>query len=551
MAKPSILTVDDDPQVLQAVTRDLQSRYAAKFRILKAESGAAGLDLLRRLDERGDATALILSDQRMPEMSGVEFLEQAVRIAPDAKRILLTAYADTEAAIKAINQSRISYYLLKPWDPPEERLYPVLDDVLDEWVATYRPPFEGIRVLGHRWSPQAYELKDFLARNGVPYQWLDLAAGNSEAEKLAARYSLNPDVLPAIVLPNNTVLRRPTTREVADGVGLTTTAKLPFYDLVIVGAGPAGLAAAVYGASEGLSTLLIDASAPGGQAGTSSRIENYLGFPSGLSGADLTRRAVTQATRFGVEILTPQRAAKLEADGPFRRLTLGDGSQINSHAVILATGVAYNQLEAPGVARLTGSGIYYGAVMTEAMSCRDEDTFIVGAGNSAGQGAMYLSRYARSVNLVVRRDSLSYTMSHYLIEQIAQTPNIRLHFDSEIQEAHGADRLEAVDVVNRQTGEVARMAAQAMFIFIGARPCTDWLEGAVARDAKGFVLTGGDLGPKPAGWTLDRPPFLLETSLPGVFATGDVRAASVKRVASAVGEGSISVQFVHQYLAQR
>lgn len=550
MAKPSILAVDDDPQVLQAISRDLQSRYGAKYRVVRAESGTTALDVMQRLADRGDSIALILSDQRMPGMSGTELLEQARVAVPDAKRVLLTAYSDTEAAIKAINQSKISYYLLKPWDPPEDLLFPVIDDLLEEWSATYRPPFEGVRLVGNRWSPSAYQLKDFLARNGVPYQWRDLAHPEESAE-LVERYRLE-GIGPFVLLPGEVVLTDPKPEELAASVGLMTKAQKPFYDLVIVGAGPAGLAAAVYGASEGLQTLLIDGAAPGGQAGTSSRIENYLGFPSGLSGADLTRRAVTQAARFGVEILTPARAVHLIEDGQFRGLRLADGNEIRSHAVILATGVMYNKLDKPGVERFTGSGIYYGAVMTEAMACQDEDVYIIGGGNSAGQGAMYLSRYAKTVNIVVRRDSLSSTMSYYLIEQIAATPNIKVWTECEIEEALGESRLEAVTMLHRRSGATERLKADAMFIFIGALPCTEWLGESVARDSYGFVLTGSQL--KRANritenWEGGREPFLLETSVPGVFATGDVRSQSVKRVASAVGEGSIAVQFVHQYLA--
>jgi thioredoxin reductase (NADPH) len=548
MAKPAILAVDDDPQVLQAVHRDLQGHYGDRFRVLRADSGKTALQLIERLVERDDPLALILSDQRMPEMNGTEFLERSIELKPDAKRVLLTAYSDTEAAIKAINQSKIHYYLTKPWDPPEERLFPVLDDLTEEWLTTYRAPFEGIRVIGHRWSAQAYELKDFLARNGVPYLWFDLAQNSPETQKLVQRLKLSVNDSPYVVLAGDEVLQKPTPMEVANKVGLTTTAKQPFYDLVIVGAGPAGLAAAVYAASEGLTTLMIDSAAPGGQAGTSSRIENYLGFPSGLSGADLTRRAVTQATRFGVEMLTPQRAVGVKEDGQFRIVRLGDGSEVRCKAVILATGVTYNQLDQPGVQRLTGAGVYYGAVMTEAMSCQDEEAFVVGAGNSAGQGAMYLSRYAKNVHMIVRRDSLSYTMSHYLIQQIEETANISVWVENEIVDAFGEENLKEVEVVNRKTGEKRRMKADAMFIFIGAQPCTDWLGTTVARDEKGFLLTGQELV-SAAVWKNPRAPFLLETSMTGVFATGDVRASSVKRVASAVGEGSIAIQFVHQYLA--
>jgi thioredoxin reductase (NADPH) len=552
MTKPALLVVDDDPAVLQSIARDVTAQFASQFRILRADSGPAALDLLARVKQRRETVALVLSDQRMPGLSGVELLERATALFPEAKRALLTAYADTEAAIRAINQSRIHYYFLKPWDPPEEKLYPVLQDLLDEWQASYRPPFTGIHVVGHRWSATSHQVKDFLARNAIPYRWLDLAR-DSEAKDLLALHQLADSATPHVILPDGQVLTQPDLTTLAAKTGLRTQAQRSFYDLVIVGGGPGGLAAAVYGASEGLRTVLVEAAAPGGQAGTSSRIENYLGFPAGLSGSDLARRAVMQAEKFGVELIT-QEAVGLTADGPSKVLRLANGAELASHTVVLAMGVSYNRLDAPGLERFTGAGVYYGAVLTEAISCRNEDVLIVGGGNSAGQGAVHLANYARSVTIVIRGESLAATMSQYLIDQIGATPNIRVRNFTEVAEADGQERLRCVRLRNKETGAEEALNVDAMFVFIGARPRTEWLGGAVARDAFGFIRTGRDLmpqGKRPPAWTLDRDPFLLETSLPGVFAAGDVRSQSVKRVASAVGEGSIAVQFVHQYLAQR
>ncbi|MDX2007873.1 MAG: FAD-dependent oxidoreductase [Meiothermus sp.] len=544
MAKPVIMTIDDDAQVLAAIAQDLRRKYGADYRIVRASSGMEALEALAQLKERGDAVALLLSDHRMPQMDGVEFLERSKALCPDAKRALLTAYADTEAAIRAINKVRIDYYLMKPWDPPETQLYPVLDDLLEDWRAGYRPPFEGVRLLGSRWQPEFHNLKDFLARNHGPFQNLDLQT-SPEAQELLAK--LGEVRLPVVILPDGSRLERPSVAQVAQGVGLKTQAISPFYDLAIVGGGPAGLAAAVYGASEGLKVLMIEREAPGGQAGTSSRIENYLGFPSGLSGGDLARRGVAQAKKFGAEILTPASVKGLRVDGQYRILTLEDGAEISCHALLVATGVNYRKLQLEGADRLTGAGVYYGAAITEAQACQNEDVYIVGGGNSAGQAAMYLSQFARSVHILVRGTGLAATMSQYLIEQIAATPNIRLHTCTQVVAVHGADHLEALTLAETQGGQTERVEAGALFIFIGAMPYTDWLEGAVLRDDKGFVPTGSDL---PKGvWRLERDPFLLETSVPGVFAAGDVRHESVKRVASAVGEGSIAVQFVHRYLA--
>jgi thioredoxin reductase (NADPH) len=552
MVKPVILSIDDDPGVLSAIARDLRRRYGDDYRILRAESGAAAMEALGELRQRGEPVALFLADQRMPEMSGVEFLTQAMALYPDAKRALLTAYADTAAAIQAINGAAVHYYLLKPWDPPEEALYPVLDDLLDDWRANYRPPFEGIRIAGHRWSPEAHALKDFLARNHVPYLYLDIEQDPAAAELVALYGQPNPQ-LPLVQLGDGAWMLAPTPGELAERVGLRRQAAASFYDLAIVGGGPAGLAAAVYGASEGLRTVLIEREAPGGQAGTSSRIENYLGFPTGLSGGDLARRAVAQARRFGVEILAPQEVIGLRATGPYRVLGLADGSEISTYAVVVAAGLEYRKLDAPGVEALGGAGIYYGASIIEAVSCRGQAVFIVGAGNSAGQAALYLAGFAAQVVLVVRGDSLEAKMSQYLVERIYQTANIAVHLESEVIAAHGSDHLEALTLCNRSTGAEERLPASGLFIFTGAVPCTSWLEGVVRRDAQGFVLSGPQLldgGRRPQGWDVDRDPFLLESSMPGVFVVGDVRANSVKRVASAVGEGSIAVQFVHQHLAR-
>jgi thioredoxin reductase (NADPH) len=549
MKKPVILTVDDDVDVLRAVERDLRRQYGERFRVMRADSGATALELVKQLKLRNEAPALFLVDQRMPRMSGVEFLEQALKDFPTVKRALLTAYADTDAAISAINSVRIDYYLMKPWDPPEERLYPVLDDLLEDWLATFHPPFEGVRVVGLKWSPQAHAVKDFLARNQIPYQWLDVEI-DAEARKLDEQAG-NGKNLPLVLFPDGSCLRDPTPEVVAGRVGLKTRAQMPAYDLAIIGAGPAGLAAAVYGASEGLTTVMIEREAPGGQAGSSSRIENYLGFPSGLSGGDLARRAVAQARRFGTEILTPQTVTKIRLNGPYRVLTLADGSEISCQALLIATGVSYRRLETPGIESLTGAGVYYGAAATEALSCQNEDAYIVGAGNSAGQAAMYLARFARSVTLIVRGESLVKTMSQYLIDQIEKTPNIAVQFRSRVTEAKGNGKLDALTIANDQSGEAKTVPAIALFIFIGAMPHTSAIADLIECDKRGFILSGPDLianGRRPRNWPLQRDPFLLETNVPGIFVAGDVRHGSIKRVASAVGEGSIAIELVHQYL---
>jgi thioredoxin reductase (NADPH) len=551
MSKAAILTVDDDPEVLQAVSRDLRRQYGDRFRIVRADSGQSALTAVEQLKLRNEEVALFLVDQRMPQMTGVEFLEKASQVFSEARRVLLTAYADTEAAIRAINVARLDYYLLKPWDPPEERLYPILDDLLEDWAAKIRPTFQGIRVIGDRWSSESHRIKDFLARNQVPYRWLDIER-EAEAAKLLTYAKVEEAPLPLVLFPDGSHLTQPENLQIAEKIGLQTQATKPFYDLVIVGGGPGGLAAAVYGASEGLRTVMIEREAPGGQAGTSSRIENYLGFPVGLSGSDLARRAVTQARRFGVEVLTPQEVTGIRVEDDYRIVTLKGGAELSCHAVILALGVSWRRLDLTGIDRLTGAGVYYGAAQTEALECADEDVFVVGGANSAGQAAMYFSKYARTVTMLVRGASLTKSMSQYLIDQIAATNNIKVQCFCSVAEVKGNTSLEALVIKNSQTGETETVPASSLFIFIGAVPRTDWLNGLIERDEKGFILTGSDLPRQDGqikGWTLDREPYLLETNIPGIFAVGDVRYGSIKRVASSVGEGSICVQFVHRYLS--
>ena len=553
MAKPVIITVDDNAEVLRAIERDLRRRYAERYKILRADSASEALAALRELKKRNEAVALFLVDQRMPVTTGVEFLGQAIELYPDARRVLLTAYADTDAAIRAINEAKIHHYLLKPWDPPEEHLYPVLDDLLEDWLADFHPPFEGVRVLGHRWSPESHGVRDFLARQHVPYRWFNVESNGQDQEVRALLDSVGGagSAFPVVIFPDGNTLTEPTNLQLAEKLGLRMRAETAFYDLMIVGGGPAGLAAAVYRASEGLHTVMIEKEAPGGQAGMSSRIENYLGFPSGLSGGDLARRAVDQAKRFGVEILSPQEAGAVRVEGPSRVVKMADGNEVGCKALLIATGLSYRKLEVPGADRLQGRGIYYGAAMSEASSCKGEDVYIVGGANSAGQSAMYFSKYARRVVMLVRGESLSKSMSQYLIDQIMHTENISVEPHSQVVEAFGEDRLEALAIHCSQSGETDKVPATALFVFIGAEPHTDWLAGVVERDARGLLMTGGDLlktGKRPPGWTLARDPFLLETSVPGIFAVGDVRHGSVKRVASGVGEGSIAVQFIHQYL---
>src|SRR6202166_537864 len=554
MAKPILLSVDDDSDVLRAIERDLRSHYGAEYRVIGSDSPDGALTLLKQVKVRNDSVALLLADQRMPHMDGVTFLQDATRIFPEAKRALLTAYADTTAAISAINQANINYFFLKPWDPPAEHLYPQLDDLLDDWQASFRPTYEGIRVLGTRWSPRSYELRDFLARNHVPYQWIDVEASVNDPETKRLVEALGPDAtsLPIVLFPDGTKLLESIPAQVAQKVGLRTRAQTSFYDLAIVGGGPAGLAAAVYGASEGLHTVSVEREAPGGQAGMSSRIENYLGFPMGLSGGDLARRAIVQAQRFGVEILSPQEAVDVRTEASYRILKLADGNELSCHALMIASGVQWRRLEAPGIDRLQGAGIYYGGGATEALSCEGETVYIVGGANSAGQAAMNFARYAKRVIILVRGESLASTMSQYLIDQIKETPNIQIWAHASVAEVHGETHLEEISVLCSDTNKVERVPATSMFIFIGALPRTDWLAGTVERDERGFVMTGPDLmhgGERPKGWTPDRDPFLLETNVPGIFAVGDVRHGSVKRVASGVGEGSVAVQFIHQYLS--
>ena len=547
-AKPAILAVDDDAPVLRAVERDLRARYADEYRIIGAGSGAEALDTVRELTRRGDPVALFVVDQRMPAMTGIELLREAVPLQPDAKRILLTAYADTEVAIQAINEIGLDQYLLKPWDPPEENLYPVIDDILGDWAAAYRPPFEGLRLLSSRWAPRGHEIRDFLTRNQVPYAWLDPEA-DEEGHRIAESLDGPADPTQAIVLlPDGQVLRNPSHRELAEAIGLSTRPALPFYDLVIIGAGPAGLASAVYGASEGLKTLLVEREAPGGQAGTTSRIENYLGFPSGLTGSDLARRALTQARRLGAEILSSQEVETIRRDDPYRTIVLDDGAELSCQVIVVATGVTYRQLDVPGAAVLAGRGVYYGAATTEAVLYRDAVVGVIGGGNSAGQATVHLARYASHVHLLVRGEGLVESMSAYLIEQIGSLDNVEVHTLCETRRFDGSDHLERATFVTPLGNLELELAA--VFVFIGQQPRTGWLDGVLARDSRGFVRTGPDVGPQ-TGWNLDREPFLLESSMPGVFAAGDVRHRSVKRIASAVGEGAMAVQFAHQYLADR
>jgi thioredoxin reductase (NADPH) len=552
MAKPTILAVDDDPQVLSVLDTDLKARYQGDYRILRASSGEEALGLLDRLKERSDPLALVIADQRMPGLSGVETLTQVRERVPDAKRVLLTAYADMDAAVRAINDAHLDYYLTKPWDPPSDNLYPVLDDQLQTWTHCRIPEFEGVKVIGHRWSAASHEIKDLLARNQVPYRWLDIER-DDEAKRIASGLAPRIPCFPIVKLSDGTLLEEPSESELAEKVGLRTRAGQPFYDLVIVGGGPTGLAAALYGASEGLSTLMIEQHAPGGQAGTTSRIENYLGFPTGVSGAELAKRAVMQVKRFNVEIVAPQSAHELQIDSDYRKLVLGDGSIVACHALLLAMGVSYRKLEVPGAEQFEGRGIYYGAALTEAISCADEDVFVVGGANSAGQGAMYLSQYAKSVGLLIRADSMEKGMSQYLVDQIKQVKNIKVYTDTVVTSIQGKECLEGAEIKNLVSGETAKCPASSVFVFIGAEPKTDWLGDTIARDDHGFILTGPDLKKGSDGplkdWHLQRDPFLLETNVPGVFAAGDIRHGAVRRVAAGVGTGSTAVQLIHQYLA--
>jgi len=605
--------VDDDPLVLIAIERDLKQQYGNRFSILQADSGPQGLELIKNLKLRNGLVALFLVDQRMPQMTGVEFLQHTMNIFPEAKRILLTDYADTDSVIKSINKVKIDYYLTKPWDPAEVHLYPVLNEILDDWWASCRPPFEGIKVIGPRWSPRSHEIRDFLARNGIPYQWLDIE-GDEEARHLVSLVnstmsvtdSTNSSVstnntisgdssfaassstisnntdnkkndvassiatpvpppsqphssssihLPLIIFPDGSYIDEPTNSQIAEKIGLRTRAQMAFYDLIIIGGGPAGLAAAVYGSSEGLHTLLVERQAPGGQAGLSSKIENYLGFPSGLTGGDLARRAVAQVIRFGTEILDPQEVVGIRVEDSYRIAKLGDGTEIRCNVMLIASGVIYRRLEdVKGIDKLTGAGVYYGASIVEALDYKGQDVFIVGGANSAGQAAIHFSQYAKTVTLLVRADSLDKKMSQYLVHQINETDNIRVWLNSIVTEVKGENRLEEITITNIKTGEQQVVQAAGLFIYIGAEPHTDWLTGIIQRDANGFILTGSDLLQnglqRPQNWALDRQPFLLETDIPGIFAAGDVRHGSIKRIAAGVGEGSTAIQLIHQYLSK-
>ena len=550
MTKPALIVVDDDPQVLAAVRRDLRAHYRQDYTIISASSGEEALTTIKELKSRGDSLAMVISDQRMPGLQGTDVLAQSRETYPLARRVLLTAYSDIDAAIKAINVAHLDHYLSKPWDPPEECLFPVVDDLLDSWQAAYLPEARGLRLVGHQWSPRSHVIKDFLAGNLIPYHWVDVARSPESKSLLDAKGILETE-LPALFFEDGSTLRNPEPRDVAERLGRSLAAARDLYDLVIAGAGPSGLAAAVYGASEGLRTLLLDRHAPGGQAGTSSKIENYLGFPSGVSGSELTRRAVAQAQRLGAEMVVPLEVTGITIDGGYKHLTLSDGREIVTRTVLAATGMEYREHPAPGVRELTGAGVYYGAATTEAQVCSNQRVLVIGGGNSAGQAAMYLSRYATEVQIVIRRDSLRDAMSQYLIEQIEKTPNIRLRVRTALERVAGTDRVERVSLKN-EDGSSAEEGADAVFIFIGTRPRSGWLPADVLRDDKGFVLTGRELSADaryPRTWKERREPMLLETSVPGIFAAGDIRAGAMNRVASAVGEGSMAVKFVHEYLA--
>ena len=548
--KPIILTVDDDREVLQAIARDVRHGFGEHFRVIRAESGDRALDVLRQLRLANESVALLLVDQRMPGLTGIELLAEARKLYPDAKKALLTAYADTDAAITAINEIHLDHYLVKPWDPPEQRLFPVLDDMLEDWTAAHPPEFKGVRVIGHRWSQESHAARDFLARNQVPYRWLDLAS-DPEAVELLTLSGKSSGRCPILIFPDGQILEQPTTHQIAEKAGILGHAEVPLYDLIVIGAGPAGLAAAVYGASEGLSTLIVEREATGGQAGQSTRIENYLGFPSGLSGAELSRRAMTQARRFGAEFLLTQEVVSIENHTGVIGVSLSDGAELRAHSVIIATGVAYRRLEVPGADRLTGRGLYYGASISETSSVRGERIHIIGGANSAGQAAIHFATVAERVTMLVRGGTLSAGMSHYLAERILATPNIALRFHTTIDELCGGEHLEQVVLRDTGSGERQTEPATALFVFIGAAPRTEWLDGVIARDEKGFILAGPDVvaNGKVKGWRPDRDPYLMETSIPGVFAAGDVRAGSGKRVATAVGEGATAVMSIWQLRA--
>jgi len=551
MKRPIIFAIDDDPQVIRAIARDLRREYKKDYRILSTDSFQEALQSLEELKKQGEEVAIFLSDQRMPEMLGVEFLQQAKDFYPKSKKVLLTAYSDIDAAIKAINDVQLDYYLTKPWDPPGEKLYPVLNDLLEDWQSQYIPDFEGIKIVGYQYSPKSHEVKDFLAGNLIPYQWLDVQNSDKACELLELNEIAEKD-LPAVFFEDNSYLVSPSISDIAQKIGMKVEATNQLYDVVIIGAGPAGLAAGVYGGSEGLKTLLIEKRAPGGQAGTSSRIENYLGFPNGLSGSDLTRRAISQAKRLGTEFLSPVEVTDIQLQDHYKIITLSDGSEIRSKSIIISTGVNYRKLEATGVHNFTGAGVYYGAATTEANACQNKDIYIVGGGNSAGQAAMYLSNYARKVYIVIRKPDLSSSMSQYLIDQIDGTENIELLGETVVVEACGSDHLESLVLEDTNTEGRRKVDAGALFIFIGNRPFTEWITLDIAKNNKGFIETGQDVMRKEEtkkSWKLEREPFLLETSIPGIFAAGDVRANAMNRVASAVGEGAMAIKLVHEYLA--
>jgi thioredoxin reductase (NADPH) len=552
MKLPFIVIVDDDEQVLRAIQRDIRQKYNNDYRIIATDSANEALDLIKELMLKNDKVALFISDQRMPEMEGVKFLEKTKEMYPDAKMVLLTAYSDTEVAIKAINDIKLNYYLLKPWSPPEEKLYPVLDDILDEWQAQYKPDHEGIRIIGFQWSPKSHRLKEFLSGNLIPYIWLD-AENNNEADKYLVSTGSNFDALPLVVMKDGKVLSDPTLPELAEKIGLQQTPLQKMYDVLIIGGGPAGLAASVYGSCEGLKTILIEKSNPGGQASSSARIENYLGFPTGLSGADLTRRAITQTLRFGTEIITPKTVKKIHLKDGYKIAEMTDGSEIHSKAIIIATGVEYTKLEIPGIDKFTGAGVYYGAASVEAHACKDGIVYIVGGGNSACQAAMHISKFAKEVNMVIRRESIKKTAAHYLIENISKTPNIKVHTHTEVISVEGDIVLEKITLKDPKTGKQKTATANALFIYIGAKPSTMWLNDIVLKDEKGLIITGSDLNKEKSFnnfWKLERTPFMPETSVPGIFASGDVRSNAMTGISSAVGEGSMAVRFVRKYLEE-
>ena len=552
MKKPYILAIDDDDSVLHAIERDLKMKFAPNYRILAVDSAQKGIGIVRQLTARGDRVALFLVDQRMPQMSGTEFLQEVIKLQPEARRVLLTAYADSAAAIDAINKVKLNHYLLKPWEPPEQNLYPVLSDQLEDWQAGQQESFDGVYVVGTRWAPETHRLKDFLAKSQVPYRWIE--PDSISDPRVQAALGEKTTAMPVVILPDGSVLVRPELSQLAEKLGLVSTPSRRFYDVIVVVAGPAGLACALYCSTEGLKTVLVEREAAGGQAGLSSRIENYLGFPSGLSGADLARRGVAQVRRFGTEVLAPADAVGLLIEGEYRVIKLSNGQELAAHSVVIAAGVQWRRLDVPGMDRLTGAGVYYGAAITEYSSCKDEDVYIVGGANSAGQSAVHFSEVARSIKMIVRGESLSKSMSHYLVERIHTLPKISVIPNSEVIEVSGGDRLEEITVHHHDTQTTEKLPASALFIFIGAEPHTQWLDGIVCRDSKGFLVTGPNLlngGKRPAGWNLARDPYLLETSVPGVFAVGDVRDGAIRRVANSVGEGSIVLYFVRQYMRNR